>query len=184
LKTIFLKTFLLIALIAVIISLSGCQVKPADAVNSFFKAVADKDLNVAASFCTKTFSDKFTNLPSALKNYNYSMKKINWDLKNLYVKKNGMLAEVYLSIEREWPVPARLQAILAVDLINQKGKWYISSIQSTIPDYVEFTTKPQNDDKYFLFTLIRPRWVLKKSVNEPLPLFVKRYDKTCYSWLH
>ena len=177
-------TFLKIFLFAAIIPLCGCQVKPDETVNAFFEAVADKNLNKAATFCTKSFRDKFTNLPSAFRNYNYSIKKINWKLRNLYVNQNGFIADTYVSIEREWPMPARVQAILSIDLIKEKGKWFISSVQSTIPEYIEFTTKPQNDDRYFLFSLVRPRWMIEKHINEPLPTFVKQYDKCCYSWLH
>jgi len=184
LKYNFLKIILRITLFSAIVLLCGCQVKPAETINSFFEAVADKNLNHAATFCTKSFRENFTDLPSALKNFNYSVKKINWDLQNIYVQTNGLLAKVYLSVEREWPMPGRLQALLAVDLIKENGKWYISSVQSTIPEYVEFTTEPQNTDSYFLFTLVKPRWIIRKQINEPLSSFIKNYDKCCYSWLH
>ena len=100
------------------------------------------------------------------------------------MKQNGFIAETYVFIEREWPMPARVQAFLSIDLIKEKGKWYISSVQSTIPGYIEFTTEPQNDDRYFLFSLVRPRWMIEKHINESLPTFAKQYDKCCYSWLH
>jgi len=185
LKYSLLKIFSHLALLVALILFCGCQVKPDETVNSFLEAVADKNLNKAAIFCTKSFREEFTNLPSALKNYKYSIKKINWDLRNLYVNQNGFMADVYVSIEREQPAPRNLQALLAINLTKENGKWYISSVQSTIPEYIEFTTKQQKkEDKYFLFTLVRPRWMIKKNINEPLSSFVKQYDRYCYSWLH
>jgi len=164
--------------------ISGCQVKPKETVDAFFGFVANKHLNEAAALCTDSFREEFTNLPSALRNYNYSIKNIKWALKDLYVQTNGLIAETYVEIKREWPMPARLQAFLAISLIEKKGKWYISSIQSIIPKYVTFTTKPQDDDRYFLFSLVRPRWVIEKNIDEPMSTFIKQYDKYCYSWLH
>ena len=179
-----LKIFIGTALFAVLISISGCQVKPDETINSFFEAVANKDLNKASTFCTKSFRDKFTNLPSAFKNYNYSIKSINWELKDLYVKPNGLIAKTYVSVKRDWPLPAIVKAIFTIDLSKENGKWYISDVQSTIPEYIDFTSDPQDDDKYYLFTLVRPRWLVEKQINEPLTSFVKQYDECCYSWLH
>lgn len=184
LKYNFLKIISRITSFSAIVLFCGCQVKPTETINSFFEAVADKNLNKATTFCTKSFGENFTNMPSALKNYNYSVKKINWDMQDLYVRTNGLLANVYVSVEREWPMPNIVQAFLAVDLIQKNGKWYISSIQSAIPEYVEFTAEPQNTDKYYLFTLVKPRWMIKKQINKPLSAFIKEYDKCCYSWLH
>jgi len=184
LKYNFLKIIPRITLLSAVILICGCQVKPDETINSFFEAVADKNLNHAATFCTESFRDNFTEIPSALKNFNYSIKNVNWDLQDMYVQTNGMLAKIYVSLEREWPMPARLQALLAVSLVKEKGKWYISSVQSVIPEYIEFTIEPQKTDKYYLFTLVRPRWITEKQINEPLSSFIKKYDKCCYSWLH
>jgi len=184
LKYNFLKIILRITSFSAVVLICGCRVKPAETINSFFEAVADKNLNHAATFCTESFRENFTNIPSALRNFNYSIKNINWDMQDMYVQTNGLLAKIYVSVERDWPMPARLQALLAVSLVKENGVWYISSVQSAVPEYIEFTTEPQNADKYYLFTLVRPRWIIEKHINEPLSSFIKEYDRCCYSWLH
>ena len=183
-KNTFLKIILQLVLLALFVLTSGCQVKPSDTIDAFYKSIANKNLSEAATFCTESFRGKFSDLPSALRNYNYSIKKIKWDLSNLYVETNGFIAETYVLIEREWPLPARLRIMLTINLVDEKGKYYISSIQSTIPKYATFTTEPQSDDRYFLFSLVRPRWLIEKDIYEPLPTLIKQYDKSCYSWLH
>lgn len=176
------RKLLFIALL--LIPFYGCQVKPEETINGFLTAIAEKNMHSAAAFCTESFKNSITNLPFAKRNFNYGVKKIKWNVLDIFPSKSGLKAQAPITIFRDWPAPEILKSLLSIELVKVKNKWYISSIQIIIPTYPEFVEKPLNNDRYYTFALTRPRWERNVNVNEPLPAFLKRYDEDCRSWLY
>ena len=162
----------------------GCQVKPEEAVGAFMKYCAQKNTHNASVFLTPEYRKTFLNFPFALRNYNYGITKIKWQLSDMSKTRAGLQAHVFTTIYREWPAPGIIQAYLKMNLINKKGKWFINSINTVIPEYTFFTEKPNGSERYYTFSLLRPKWEVKTNIDEPLVNFLKKYNEDCRSWLH
>ena len=178
-----LKKYVLLIILTPIL-FCGCQVKPDETVDGFMSAIAGKNLRRASAFCTVDLKKSVANLPYLLRNYNYGMGKIKWEVNDVFPTRSGMRARVFLAIFREWPRPEILNVYLDVDLKKLNGKWFVSSINTIVPEYTTYTDEPRRKNKYYTFRLMRPKWEVKTNIDEPLPRFLQRYNKDCRAWLY
>ncbi len=168
-----------------VVCLCGCKAQPNQVVNAFFDALVNKDLRRAGCYCTPALRASFPDAPYALRVFNYDVKRIDWDFRELQAVPDGMVAMVAVSVTRTRPPPCKQQGFLRLELRKNDGRWYIDSIECAVPHYEEFVTEPSKGQGRgpLDMGMNRPRWHVVRHVEEPFSNFVARCDCYCASWV-
>jgi hypothetical protein len=124
-----------------------------DVLDTFFTAVADRDIRLAACFLSPELQQAVTNVPYARDAYLYRIHRITWDINNMYVSREGVVCAAITTIEWKGTEPVSQKVLLLLNLNKQQpeNRWYISGI----------TVQGQFQDQV---------------ISEPLPDFARRMN--------
>ena len=170
-----------IFLVSNLLFFAGCEVHPNETVNSFLNSVKEKKIEQAGKYCTAGLRGSLNNFPSALKNYKYGIKKINFEFNDLQKTKDGLVALIKVKVdERNWPPPKVQYGLMRIYLEKSNKRWYINSIDVET-DLIEFKKHPVPGVKPKEFN-DRPFWILSQRFSGSLSNLLYKYNNACLEW--
>ncbi len=167
-------------LLSILLCFGGCEVRPTEIITSFLDSVKEKKIVQAGKFCTPELRESLKNFPSALKNYKYGIKIINFDFIDLQKTKEGLVALIEVKVYKPESLPPKQKGWMRVYLKKFDDKWYINSIDIDT-DFYEYKKKPVPGVKPQTFN-VRPFWAVEQNFSGPVSNFVFKYDKYCKEW--
>ena len=133
--------------------LCGCQPPLQDVVETFLEAVAKRDIPTAANFLAPELKQAITNVPIARHEYLYKIKRITWQVNNIYAEQRGLACAAVVTITWKGSAAASQDILLLMDLkrLPPHNLWFISAI----------TVQAQ---------------IQQRMIHEPLPDFIRHIN--------
>jgi hypothetical protein len=137
----------------VTVLLCGCQAPLPDVLETFFTAVADRDIPLASNFLTPGLRQSVSNVPYACDAYLYRIERIRWQINNIYATPNGLACAAIVEVEWKGASTAKQDFLLLMDLkrMPPDKRWYISgmTVQQQHNVYKSLAEFIRYSDAYF-----------------------------------